>query len=360
MLKELPNTCIHSITANDNDPAVLQILRENLSHNFQEDELCSHKILVRGEDITQLLKMSEPRSFDVIDLDPYGTPAELIPESLRALSDGGILCITATDMMVLCGASMSTSVVNYDALSMSGANCHEGALRLLLGYVARCAAKQKQGIRPMLSLSVDHYVRLFVQTYYSPIEASLVSSNIGHVFRCTDCLTIRTQPVLQHVHNEKKGSDKVTSHMHHLSMISHACDHCGGAMKMYGPMWLGNLHQQELLDSLQKTMDTINTFQHENPLFKRLKGLINLLACELNIPFSHPVYRYASILKTTTPSMVSFISELYRFAVGILYCLHLQDSFSSALLRKGFKVSRSHSEERGIKVIKRTTFVDGL
>jgi tRNA (guanine26-N2/guanine27-N2)-dimethyltransferase len=45
------------------------------------------------------------QAYDVIDLDPYGTPAHLLDSALQSLADGGLLCCTATDMAVLCGNS---------------------------------------------------------------------------------------------------------------------------------------------------------------------------------------------------------------------------------------------------------------
>lgn len=140
----------------------------------------------------------------------------------------------------------------------------------------------------------------------------MVGANIGHVFRCTDCLTIHTQPLLHPVIHKKKGSEDTTSHLHHPSMISSDCDQCGGSMKMFGPMWLGDLHLKEFMQPLIQTIDTSDTFDHDEPLLKRLRGMIHLIACELNVPFSHPIFRYASILKTTTPSLVRFLIDEYR------------------------------------------------
>ena len=33
-----------------------------------------------------------------MDLDPYGTPAQLLDSAVQAVSEGGLLLITATDM----------------------------------------------------------------------------------------------------------------------------------------------------------------------------------------------------------------------------------------------------------------------
>lgn len=43
------------------------------------------------------------QAYDVVDLDPYGTPAMLLDTAVQAVADGGLLMVTATDMANLCG-----------------------------------------------------------------------------------------------------------------------------------------------------------------------------------------------------------------------------------------------------------------
>lgn len=38
-----------------------------------------------------------------VDLDPYGTPSIFLDSAVQAVSEGGLLLCTATDMAVLCG-----------------------------------------------------------------------------------------------------------------------------------------------------------------------------------------------------------------------------------------------------------------
>ena len=38
---------------------------------------------------------------DAIDLDPYGTAAPFIDGAVQAVKDGGLLCVTCTDLAVL-------------------------------------------------------------------------------------------------------------------------------------------------------------------------------------------------------------------------------------------------------------------
>ncbi len=51
---------------------------------------------------------------DVVDLDPFGSPpAPFISSAVRALRDGGLLCLTATDLGVLEGRHYNKAVRRY-------------------------------------------------------------------------------------------------------------------------------------------------------------------------------------------------------------------------------------------------------
>ena len=52
--------------------------------------------------------LQHERMFDVVDIDPYGSPHELLDTALAAVADGGLLLVTATDMAVLCGNHSET------------------------------------------------------------------------------------------------------------------------------------------------------------------------------------------------------------------------------------------------------------
>lgn len=45
-------------------------------------------------------------TFDVIDIDPFGCAAGFLDASVQAINDGGLLCVTSTDMPVLSGAQV--------------------------------------------------------------------------------------------------------------------------------------------------------------------------------------------------------------------------------------------------------------
>lgn len=45
-------------------------------------------------------------TYDLIDIDPFGCAAGFLDASVQAVTDGGLLCVTSTDMPVLSGAQV--------------------------------------------------------------------------------------------------------------------------------------------------------------------------------------------------------------------------------------------------------------
>ena len=63
--------------------------------------------------------------FDAIDLDPYGSASTFLDSAVQAVSDGGILLITCTDMGVLCGNHSEACFGKYGSMSLKAKFCHE-------------------------------------------------------------------------------------------------------------------------------------------------------------------------------------------------------------------------------------------
>lgn len=106
--------------------------------------------------------------FDAIDLDPYGCPSIFLDSAVQAIKDGGLLLVTATDMAVLAGNSPESCYVKYGAVSLRIKSCHEMALRILLQCIEAHANRYGRYIEPLLSISADFYIRVFVRIYSSP------------------------------------------------------------------------------------------------------------------------------------------------------------------------------------------------
>lgn len=47
----------------------------------------------------------EKGRFDMVDLDPYGSAAPFLDAAVQCVNDGGLLCVTCTDLAVLAGTN---------------------------------------------------------------------------------------------------------------------------------------------------------------------------------------------------------------------------------------------------------------
>jgi tRNA (guanine26-N2/guanine27-N2)-dimethyltransferase len=103
--------------------------------------------------------------FTVIDLDPYGGPNKFLDAAIQSIDEGGLLLVTATDMAVLAGNTPEACIVKYGSVPLKSKACHEIALRILLRCIESHANRYGRYIKPLLSLSVDFYARVFVRVY---------------------------------------------------------------------------------------------------------------------------------------------------------------------------------------------------
>ena len=101
--------------------------------------------------------------FDYVDVDPFGSPIPFVPSALASVRTGGVLAVTATDMVVLAGAQPSATLRRYGARPVRGRLGPESGLRILLAYLARSARAAGREVRPLLAYVHDHHVRAYLE-----------------------------------------------------------------------------------------------------------------------------------------------------------------------------------------------------
>lgn len=88
----------------------------------------------------------------------------------------GLLCVTCTDLAVLAGSNYTESCFSkYGGHPVKSDFTHEVALRLVLSTIASSAARYKRHIVPLVSLSIDYYLRVFVRVYSSAAEVKMAA-----------------------------------------------------------------------------------------------------------------------------------------------------------------------------------------
>ena len=143
--------------------------------------------------------------YDVIDLDPYGSPSQFLDAAVRSIRNGGLLCVTCTDMGPLCGASPETCHSKYGSVPIKGTFCHEGALRIILRSIESHANRYARYIEPVLSLKADFYIRVFVKVHTGQVKVKDACTKLSMLYHCGGCGAFRLQPLGTKITTEKGG-----------------------------------------------------------------------------------------------------------------------------------------------------------
>ncbi|KAK9239624.1 N2,N2-dimethylguanosine tRNA methyltransferase-domain-containing protein [Lipomyces kononenkoae] len=311
---------VKTVVANDFSPAAVKAIERNIAYN----DSASGIVTAFHGDANAVMYSHKTNPFHVIDLDPYGTAAPFIDAAVQAVVDGGLLLITCTDLSILAGTGYPEKCfTNYGGMTCRTEFSHESGLRLVLSSISSAAARYGKAIEPLLSLSIDFYVRVFVRVRNSPIQAKLLASQTMLTYTCSGCGSTSYQP-LGRVSINEDGSQK-----HSFAQgppVSSHCDYCGFVHHLGGPMWAGPLHNKDFIDRIQKIADTLD--QEIYKTIPRIKGMLTLAKEELDDPFYFTAAHVSSTMRCSCPPMTTM---------------------TSALLNAGYKVSPTHAVPGAIK-----------
>eukprot|EP01012_Entosiphon_sulcatum_P027583 TRINITY_DN3325_c0_g1_i1.p1 TRINITY_DN3325_c0_g1~~TRINITY_DN3325_c0_g1_i1.p1 ORF type:complete len:587 (+),score=82.17 TRINITY_DN3325_c0_g1_i1:1239-2999(+) len=390
--KEIPG--VAHITCNDLSTKAHDSIQENLAFNDVPivTEFGGAGVKPNCDDAVTLMMGSRggapgacPR-FNVIDLDPYGSAVPFVDAAVQSVDEGGLLCVTCTDSAVLCGTYPETCFAKYNAITARAKYCHESGVRILLGFLEKACNRHGRHIVPLLSLSIDFYVRVFVRVFTSKAEVKYAISKMSHVQQCSDCCNFHIQPVglvLPSTRSHGKGSshhkeddgaeaEDVTEEMEDtkapleqpveqpqappagasepvtLESVAKAtgktgrnsngmrfltgrliapqhCEVCGGSFQQAGPIYSSPIHNVPFVTLLLKHLEA---HKSEFKAYTRIRGLLSLARDELQIPLFYDMPALVSSLKTRTPPIVKF---------------------RSALANLGHQVSSAHCDSDAIK-----------
>jgi tRNA (guanine26-N2/guanine27-N2)-dimethyltransferase len=171
----------------------------------------------------------------------------LLDSAVQSVAEGGLLMVTATDMAVLCGNTAETCFTKYGSYALHREYCHEQALRIVLAAVAQHAARHKRVVEPVLSLSIDFYVRMFLRVRTSPADVKFTASRLSHVWQSTGCDSWWMQPLGT---ASPKGSSDTKFAIGRGPAVPPQCPISGGKFLLGGPMWNGPLCQPEAVERI--------------------------------------------------------------------------------------------------------------
>ena len=237
-LRYLGLKSVQELYMNDIGKTAFDLMYRNLEMNFathqveKEEGLVSCKVDGKKVWITNreaLLFLAEYKhTFHLLDLDPFGSPANFIPSCLKALRHGSMFCVTATDTAPLCGTYPKTCTRRYGSLSLKTGYKHETGLRILIGHIVRRAASMDIGTRPLFSHATAHYYRIYLSIRGSRSAADRALGMIGWAAHCSRC----------------------NSRLAHPGFLPPTPRCCDQPMTVFGPLWIGPLKDDRFVRSM--------------------------------------------------------------------------------------------------------------
>ena len=279
--------CGIKVTINDRDSRAVELISKNIAHSGIDS------ITVTKSDVNVLLSGSR---FDAVDLDPFGTPAPFIDSAIR--STRRFLMVTATDTAPLCGAHKKAGIRRYFSQPLNNEYHSETGLRTLLGFVVREALKYDIGLAPQFCFAHEHFVRLHLEVRRGVSAAERSLSSIGFIMQCPKCPS--------------------RSEQHGMLPQSMVCEYCGTRLIPVGPLWLGGIQSDPLLDAMAEKIPLL-------PLgtSRELAILISLCRNELPTAGFYDYHQLAKRERRSPPPMDELLERIQALGFPATRCHYL-------------------------------------
>ncbi|KAL8761597.1 MAG: hypothetical protein Q9184_002306 [Pyrenodesmia sp. 2 TL-2023] len=370
---------VTSVTANDLSPSATASIKLNVAYNE-----VTAKVFPTTGDAKAVMRHAANHakdSYHVVDLDPYGTAAPFLDAAVQAVTDGGLLCVTCTDSGIFASVGWPEKTFSqYGGLPWRGPQSHEAGLRIILNAIATSAARYGLATEPLLSLSIDFYVRLFVRLKRAPVEVKCLANKTMIVYNCDQgCGAFSTQYLAHAREKEAKNGDKF--HTHSLAQGPSAmpeCEHCGFKTHIAGPMWGGPLHNPHFISRILDLLPSLDPKVYAT--IPRIEGMLTLALNETLFQEAPTAASSESVQEVPTPaspkpaqeaptpaslntastepfpSLDPALRDPHPFFFNpstlsrTLHCSRPSDAqWRGALLTLGYRTTRSHTEPGSIR-----------
>ena len=270
------------IHINERAEKSFQFIEKNIKQWKRAD-----RITATRKDLNRLLY---EKRYDLVDIDPFGSPLPYIDSAARAVKNNGILSITATDTAPLCGTYSKACIRRYGARPLRTGCKHEIGLRILAGNIIKRAAAYEVAAIPILCYYDAHYFRCYFRMKKGAGHSDNLLENMGYVIK------------------ERGGEYRASKWPEKGKMFG-------------GGLGLGQLHEEGLPHLLLEKAD--------NAISKSTLQLMGLLSGEISAPpFHYNADEIASHLKILPPATSRIVQNL---------------------VDAGFRASRVHYDTKGFK-----------
>ncbi len=206
------------VHANDANPFAVAAIERGRAAN----RVPAEKLLASNREAHAFLAA---RRYDVVDVDPFGSPMPFLDAAVRATRHGGLVCVTATDTAALAGTYPRVCRRRYAADPLFNVPWRrEVGLRILAGAVVRAAGRADRAAEPVLCVAHDHWMRVVARLEDGRGAGDRAWKQVGYVWQ---------------------DEDGAAAHTRYLAELPQ-----GPAIG--GPLWLGPLHDAGLATRMQE------------------------------------------------------------------------------------------------------------
>lgn len=262
---------VKEVYLNDKNPIAYRLIKRNIIINRLQKKCKAIK-----SDANVLMHQNV---FDVIDIDPFGSPNIFLDASARSIYHKGFLAVTATDTAPLCGTYPEACFRKYGAFSMKTDYYNELGLRILISYIILSLARRERAFIPLLSFSKEHHFRVFGRIEHAGKIKELIKC-FNYAMHCFNC------------GNRKFGE------------LELECS-CGSRFEFSGPVFLGKISDKKFCIQAAK--------ECKKRKFLGEEIFVKQLAFESGLPpFYYDLHYLAKVAKIKLPKMEKLMEKLKK------------------------------------------------
>ncbi|WP_123535836.1 tRNA (guanine(26)-N(2))-dimethyltransferase [Halosimplex salinum] len=263
----------YDATLCDVDPDAVDLCRENLARNDLDGDVVhrdANAVMHEG-------------TFDVVDIDPFGTPIPFADAAFRGATR--LVAITATDTAPLCGAHFESGVRHYSTVPRNTEYHAEMGLRVLLSALVRTAARYDLAAEPVFSHATKHYARTYLRLDSGAQAADALIEELGYVDHCEHCLYREATRGL-------------------IADPIDWCPECGEGIQTAGPIWLGPIRDRAFTEAVRDAVDDgMGTAE-------QARDLCETVGAELDEPTHYDQHRLSKRWGVGATAMDEFLDRL--------------------------------------------------
>lgn len=264
---------VEKVVINDLNPSALELAKFSANLNGLNNIEYSEKEICRF--FSNYSKKGNRGS--IVDMDPFGSPAQFFDCGLRATMHGGIFSCTATDLQVLNGLFPNACKRKYGGVPIRTEYGNEIAIRLILGCLRSVSGRLGLEIIPLYVESNMHYYRTYVRVYNRPDQ----NENLGYVTHCKNC---------GHRKLEKERIE--------------ICEICESQNNNGGPLWIDKIFDKEFVEQMILKIPELNVDK------KCEKSLRKCLSESQISGVYYTLDEIASKMKASPPKLENAITKL--------------------------------------------------